>query len=96
METGHDPEGQNRSLMEAFDHICAAFWEQIRLCAKTAAGLSSQKADTATPKHGTLEGTEETEEAPTKLDTEELLHTQAWRPNLPGTGTQTQLPLHNS
>ncbi|CAH2221816.1 Hypothetical predicted protein [Pelobates cultripes] len=42
--------------MEAFDHIYAAFWEQIRLRAGTAVALSSQTADTATPKHGTLEG----------------------------------------
>ncbi|CAH2273093.1 Hypothetical predicted protein [Pelobates cultripes] len=56
METECDPEGQNRSLMEAFDHIYAAFWERIRLRAEMAAALSSQMADTATPKHGTLEG----------------------------------------
>ncbi|CAH2320131.1 Hypothetical predicted protein [Pelobates cultripes] len=31
-------------------------WERIRLRAETAAALSSQMADTATPKHGTLEG----------------------------------------
>ncbi|CAH2312651.1 Hypothetical predicted protein [Pelobates cultripes] len=59
METGRDPERQNRSLKKALDHICAAFWEQIRLRAETAAALSSQKADAATPKHGTLEGTDE-------------------------------------
>ncbi|CAH2311498.1 Hypothetical predicted protein [Pelobates cultripes] len=55
MEMESDPEGHNRSLMEAFDHICAAFCQQIRLRAETAAALSSQTAATATPKHGTLE-----------------------------------------